>query len=172
ADGCVETPSWHAGPSGSLMPKEVGSLFLLVQADARTARRLTPALDTQMNSKAPPDFLDDCRVLAYAIVSDSVVFTGRLRLFVGDAWLGRVPRLAICEYREREELAVLQGSEPRTSSELVVLHCNENWEVLGFAGWNGAGVAPPESVSEVVSIMERYYAGLQSDWTRVAAVSN
>src|SRR5690606_21558816 len=31
ADGCVETPSWHAGSSGSLMPKEVGSLFLLSQ---------------------------------------------------------------------------------------------------------------------------------------------
>ena len=103
----------------------------------------------------PPSELDGCRVLAYASTDDPVVFTGRLRLNVDGQWLGRVPRLAICAF----------GS----SQELIVLHCDESWVVLGLQGWNAPGIQRPGSIAEVISHVERYYQGLEARWVVVHA---
>ena len=100
--------------------------------------------------ETPPATLDGCRVLAYAVVDDSVAFTGRLRLNVGGKWLGRVPRLAICEWDFKPEL--------------VLLHCDDSWNVLGLQGWNAPDVHGPETIAEVIAAAEKYYEGLQSHW--------
>jgi len=97
----------------------------------------------------PPEVLDDCRVLAYAS-TDGSTFTGRLCLNVGGEWLGRVPRLAICTFGK--------------STELVILHCNESWQVLGIQGWNSPGMDSPSSLSEVMARVEQYYQGLEARW--------
>lgn len=100
----------------------------------------------------PPKNLNGCRVLAY-VRTDDAVFTGLLRLNVGGDWLGRVPCLAICAFGE--------------ASELVVLHCDESWNVLGIQGWNMVGTDAPSSPSEVASIVAKYYQGLEARWTHV-----
>ena len=102
-----------------------------------------------MRIDRPPETLNGCRVLAYASTVGSA-FTGRLRLNVAGEWLGQVPRLAICTIGQ--------------SSELVVLHCNESWDVLGVQGWNIPGVDSPSSLSEVMSRVEHYYQGMGAYW--------
>lgn len=108
-----------------------------------------------MPVNGPPLELDGCRVLAYVSTDDPADFTGQLRLNVGGQWLGRVPRLAICAF----------GGGP----ELVVLHCDDSWAVLGIQGWNALGVQSPTSVAEVMSRVERYYQGLEGRWVLVNA---
>jgi hypothetical protein len=109
--------------------------------------------DREGGSAMPPATLDGCRVLAYVVVDDSAIFTGRLQLNVGGEWIGRVPRLAICEWDVRPEL--------------LLLHCDESWNVLGVQGWNAPGVRQPSTVPEVVAVVERYYQGLQPNWIYV-----
>ena len=77
-----------------------------------------------------------------------------MRLNVDGAWIGRVPNLAICEWDVRHEL--------------MLMHCDEQWNVVGVQGWNAPGAAPPKSVAEVVALAERYYRGLGSAWVHVA----
>ena len=62
------------------------------------------------------------RVLEYAIVDSSVQFTGKLHLFHGDTRVGPVPGLAICRDSRMEEL--------------LLFHCDENWNVVGGQIWN------------------------------------
>ena len=103
-----------------------------------------------------PEFIDGCRVLAYANVPDSVPFTGRLRLNVDGRWLGRVPNLAV---------------GIADAGEFVVLHCDAEWESLGIGGWNAPGVVEPASMDDVIGIMERYYEGLAPCWIRCAGIA-
>jgi hypothetical protein len=107
-----------------------------------------------MNPNAPPTYLDGCRVLAYAAVPHNAEFTGVLQLNVDGTWIGRVPHLAICEWDVR--------------SELMLMHCDERWNVIGVQAWNALGAAAPETVAEVVDQAGRYYRGLESAWVYVA----
>ena len=51
-----------------------------------------------MNCAAnPPPVLSMARVLAYAIVDESIGFSGSQRLYVDGELLGKVPRLALCQ---------------------------------------------------------------------------
>ena len=59
----------------------------------------------------PPPVLAGARVLEYAIVDDSVKFTGELQLYVDDRRLGAVPRLAISENLDDAELLLYRVDE-------------------------------------------------------------
>src|SRR4051812_5672072 len=96
----------------------------------------------------PPPVLCNARVLEYAVLDGSVTYTGRNPLFVGTGKegfkeLGLVPFLAIAEDLE--------------TGEILLLHCDEGWDVLGLAGGYG-------SLAEAKTRAERSYDGLASRW--------
>lgn len=93
---------------------------------------------------APPPVLDMARVIAYAMVTPEVEWTGKQKLFVDGELLGAVPQLAICQ----------NLSGPLT--DFLLFHCDEDWRVLGVSG------AP--SLEEVKAIAERGYKGISSLW--------
>lgn len=91
-------------------------------------------------------------MLEYAIVDESVSFTGRLKLFHGDERVGRVPRLAICK--------------PPDAPELLVFHCDEGWKIRGVQAWNNPDRPIVTSVDEVKERMENYYSGISAKWRK------
>jgi hypothetical protein len=101
----------------------------------------------------PQQLLEDVDVMAYVVVPDSVQFTGRLRLYVDDERLGRVPCLAICK--------------PRDDPGLLLIHCDAAWEVLRIQAWNAPDVEKIRTIDEMISTAERYYDGLAEHWCRI-----
>jgi len=93
---------------------------------------------------APPPVLDMARVIAYAIVDDSIEWTGRQTIFVGDEKLGRVPRLALARDVSGE------------LDDVLIFHCDESWEVLGMTG--------AADVDAAKAITERAYRGITEKW--------
>jgi hypothetical protein len=96
----------------------------------------------------PPPVLGNARVLEYAILDESVKYSGHSTLFVGKPdqglkELGPVPCLAIAQ-------------ELKTG-EIMLLHCDEKWEVLGLGG-------NYDSVSQVKAKAERAYHGVSARW--------
>src|SRR6266404_6227603 len=75
-----------------------------------------------MPISAPPPVLCFARLLAYAIVDESVVFTGKRQVYVEGKPLGRVPCLALCQDVAPDE------------DEIMLFHCDEQWNVLGVSG--------------------------------------
>ena len=92
---------------------------------------------------SPPPVLDCARVLAYAVVDASVRYVERKTLFVDGQLLGEVPRLAICQNIDQ--------------AELMVFHCDADWNVLGVA----AGVY---TLANAKAGVERSYQGIASKW--------
>lgn len=78
--------------------------------------------------------MDGATVLEYAIVDDSVTFTGRLHLYHGGKRVGPVPCLAICKNLDMDEL--------------LLLHCDTSWSVQGAQIWNAPGKPAVTSVEE------------------------
>ena len=97
---------------------------------------MTPDVQT------PPPVLDCARVIEYAVLDESVSYSGRTLLFVDGKELGRVPCLAICEDKK------LRG--------VMLFHCNREWTVLGCSGHG--------SVSEAKDRAEGIYPRLSSCW--------
>ena len=97
----------------------------------------------------PPPVICNARVLEYAVTGEAV-FTGELQLYVDGARLGAVPGLAICE--------------SFNSDELLLFHCDEDWDVLGIEAWKKSEGAVVSSVEQVKSHAEIYYAGISSQW--------
>jgi hypothetical protein len=102
--------------------------------------------------RPPPAILDGAKVLEYAMIDSSVQFTGRLHLYHGDTRIGAVPCLAI-------------GQNP-DMNELLLFHCDEDWNVLGAQIWNTPGQPVVTSVEEVKARAENYYAGVSTKWVR------
>lgn len=98
----------------------------------------------------PPPVLAGARVLEYAIVDDSLRFTGELQLYVDGTRLGAVPRLAIGENLD--------------DAELLLLHCDDSWNVLGVQAWNAVAGSIVESVGDVKARAEKYYVGITEKW--------
>jgi len=71
----------------------------------------------------PSQLLGDADLLAFAEVPTAVRFTGRLHLYSDGKRIGPVPYLAICK--------------PHDDVGLLLLHCDESWEILGLQAWNG-----------------------------------
>jgi len=104
-----------------------------------------------MDVPVPPPVLNDFRVLEYAIVDETVQYTGRLHLYANDERIGPVPRLAVCEH-------LFNG-------DLLLLHCNEEWEVLAVQAWNGPAGSPTLSIDEIKHRAEDFYRGISAKWT-------
>lgn len=94
---------------------------------------------------SPPPVLDCARVLAFAILNDTIKHSGRTSLYVGGKELGPVPRLAICE--------------SASSTGVLLFHCDADWNVLGNTGC--------ESVADAKDDAEITYPGVSAYWVDV-----
>src|SRR3954469_8504493 len=99
-------------------------------------------------SEKPPPVLGNARVLEYAVLDESVRYSGHSSLFVGIAnhglkELGPVPCLAIVEDLK--------------SGEIMLLHCNQEWDLLGVGG-------KYQSTAQAKASAERAYHGASSCW--------
>lgn len=92
----------------------------------------------------PPPALNNARVIAYAIVDDSVEWTGRQKLFVGANQIGPVPRLALCQD--------VWGD----FKEIHTFHCDEDWEVLASGGG--------KTIEDAQASAENAYRGISAKW--------
>ena len=99
-----------------------------------------------MTSSPPPSVLDRATVLAYAILDASVNHTGSFTILFDGKPLAPVPQLAIC--RNEGEVEVL------------LFHCDEQWQVLG------ATYLP--TIEHAIERAEREYRGSTEKWQRVA----
>lgn len=97
-----------------------------------------------------PEQIDGCDVVAYAAALADLPFTDVLRVSVGGKWLGRVPRLAICECDVRPIL--------------LLFHCDERWNTLGVQGMDRPGPMRPRTVADMMLRAERYYPGIATRW--------
>ena len=95
-------------------------------------------------SDAPPPVLDMARVIAYAIVDESVHWTGKQKLFVGDKELGPVPKLALCQN--------VNGD----MTDILIFHCNDDWKVIGISGG--------KKLDNAKISAERAYRGITAKW--------
>jgi hypothetical protein len=99
----------------------------------------------------PPPVINGTRVLSYALVGESVRFTGDLCLYVDGILLGAVQRLVISESLDDQD-------------ELFLLHCDDNWNVLGIQAWNANDDPDVATPNDVKTCAENYYAGISSQW--------
>lgn len=97
----------------------------------------------------PAQMLEDADFLAYAAVPERPRFTARLKLFAGEDRIGAVPNLAICK--------------PHDEPGLLLLHCDESWDIVGLQGWS----VPITTVAAMKQQAERYYVGLMPSWKDV-----
>jgi hypothetical protein len=91
---------------------------------------------------SPPPVLDCARVIEYAVLNESIGYSGRTLLFVDRRELGQVPCLAICA--DKEPPGVL------------LFHCNSKWTVLGCSGH--------DSIAKAKARAEGIYPGLSACW--------
>jgi hypothetical protein len=91
----------------------------------------------------PPAVLSEAMVVAYAVLDASMPYSGRGGLVVDGKKLGRVPRLAIA----------------RSGTDVLLLHCDPAWKVLGAAVFAGTG--------EAEHAAERSYPGISGKWRRM-----
>jgi len=97
--------------------------------------------------QTPPPVLLMNRVIAYAVVDDTVKFTGRWHVRVEGKALGRVPRLAIGQPLEE------------AFTDTLLHHCDESWNVLGTSG--------KPTLEETLAHAERAYEGVGTKWIYV-----
>jgi len=90
----------------------------------------------------PPATLAGRRVLEYALIDESLEFRGQGRFFSGDAEIGRVPCLALCD----------SGKEPT----VYLLHCDRDWSIL-FTEHH-------PSLHEAKTSAEHTYPGVSTIW--------
>ena len=98
----------------------------------------------------PPPVLDSARVLEYAILDQSVLFTNKLHLYAGSERVGAVPHLAICQDLHTDDL--------------MLFHCDKEWDVIAVQAWNGPAAEPVASVEDIKGRAEHYYTGLLAKW--------
>ena len=110
-----------------------------------------------MSVTPPPEQIDGCSVLAYAHDLADLRFTDVLKLNVDGKWLGRVPRLAICEWDFRPTL--------------MLHHCDGQWNSLGVQAWERPGPERPRTVSDVMQRTECYYPGIANRWILLAGAN-
>ena len=105
----------------------------------------------------PPPILENARILEYAVIDESVKFTGQLILNVDGEWLGAVPGIAL--------------AESFNNSELIAFHCDENWNVLGVQTWNSPDGPVLKSIADLKEKMEKYYCGISELWVQHTATA-
>lgn len=90
----------------------------------------------------PPPVLQSARVLEYALLDESVRYSGHSFLFVDGKELGPVPCLAICQALGH--------------AGVLLFHCSRDWSILGAAEY--------ASPTEARNRAERIYPGLSTHW--------
>lgn len=90
--------------------------------------------------------LCSARVIEYAVLDDTVTYTGRHTLYVGGEELGPVPCLAICQN--------LDGNF------MYLAHCDKHWNVLGASGSG----TEPDTIEKIKMKAEEEYRGSLSKW--------
>jgi len=97
------------------------------------------------NVYKPPPVIHSARTLFYAVNDDSVEFTGRINLFVGDNLekLGEMPLLAICE-------------NYCVPGDILLFFCNKDWEPQGTIGLDSVAAAKEKA--------EVGYKGINKKW--------
>lgn len=90
----------------------------------------------------PPPIIDSAQVLLYALVDDSVKYTGRAYVVVEDKIIDPVPRLAICRNLYDDDI--------------LLLHCDDEWNVLGAGGYG--------TVEKARARAETAYKGIDGKW--------
>lgn len=95
----------------------------------------------------PPLTLADARVVEYAHSDHGVSYSGHSSLFVDGVELGAVPRLALCQTAKDDEV--------------LLLHCDREWNVLGVAAY--------KSVMEAKTKAEHIYPGISALWIKTRA---
>jgi hypothetical protein len=102
-----------------------------------------PFRQYHFSNMKPPAVLSGAMVVAYAVLDASIPYSGRGGLVVNGKKLGRVPRLAIT----------------RSGTDVLLLHCNRAWKVLGAAAFASTGEAEQSA--------ERSYPGIAGKWQRM-----
>jgi ClpX C4-type zinc finger len=90
----------------------------------------------------PPPVLASARVLEYAVLDESVGYSGQSRAFVDGRELGRVPRLAVCAAPGK--------------GEALLFHCAEDWSILATGRYPSPALAKARA--------ERTYPGVSRCW--------
>lgn len=96
---------------------------------------------TQTSPKPPP-LIDCARVLEYAVLDETVTYSGHSSLFRDGKEVGPAPCLAICQ--------------DLSDSSVLLLHCSRDWTALGVTEY--------PTVSEARDRAERIYPGLSTRW--------
>ena len=99
-------------------------------------------------SEKPPPVLANARVLEYAVLDESVTYSGHSSLFVGNINEG---------LKELGPVACLAIAQDLKTGEIMLLHCDEEWDVLG----RGGGY---DSTAKAKTSAERAYHGVSSCW--------
>jgi hypothetical protein len=90
----------------------------------------------------PPPVLDCARVLEYAVLDQSISYSGHSYLFVDGKEVGPVPCLAICQNLQ--------------DPEILLMHCDREWTVLGIAAY--------DSVTTAKDRAAHIYLGVSTHW--------
>lgn len=94
-----------------------------------------------MRPAVPPPVLDGARLLAYAIVDETVTHTGSSTLYVDGKPIGAVPCLAIVQ---------------QETGGVLLLFCDEQWDSIG--------VVECSSLAEAQTRADSEYKGLSTTW--------
>jgi hypothetical protein len=94
------------------------------------------------NIHKPPPVIDHAQLLQYAILDESVGYSGRTLLLVNENEIGRVPCLAVCRDARSEGV--------------LLFHCDAGWDVLGCSAHASVDLAKARA--------ERIYPGLSALW--------
>jgi hypothetical protein len=90
----------------------------------------------------PPSVINSARIIAYAVLDESVCYRGHSSLFVDGKEVGAVPCLAI--------------GQDLNDTEIFLFHCDRDWAVLGVVGY--------ASINEAKDHANRLYAGVSNRW--------
>jgi hypothetical protein len=92
----------------------------------------------------PPPVIGNARVIAYAIVDESVTWTGRQALYRDGKEVGPVPCIALMQDMEGKIM------------DTIILHCDSEWEVVAVSG--------AKTFEDAKARVERAYNGINQRW--------
>ena len=105
----------------------------------------------------PPFVLGSARVVVFAILDESVTFTGKITVYVNGELLGQVPRLAVCENLVQDD-------------DFLLYYCDEGWNVLGISAFPSAEAAMRKAERGYIGVTEKWRSNRQLSKRELAFV--